>query len=787
MLAASEETRVRPRDFETLELPRVLEAVAELARSDAGRERVRALRPAPTLEEAEARLDAAADLLALTRETGALPTADVAHLGPALAMAAPAGAALESTRLMEVRDLLLVARSVRVFLRHDFDRFPLLSGLADSLPEVPEVEESLTSVLDERGMVREDASPGLRQARRATRELRGSLEAKLLDVVRDPAHADVVGEQYVTIRNGRYVIPIRTAFAWSFEGVVQDRSHSDETVFVEPLFAVELNNRLLLAAKTEESEERRVRAELTEAVRAHAVELADLEAALAGVDALGAIAAFATRHRCTRPELGTRDVALRDARHPLLLLSERTVVPVDLHLRAEQRGLGITGPNAGGKTVALKTLGLAALMARCGLLVPAGEGARLPWCDPILVDIGDEQSIEHDLSTFTGHADNLAEIARLATRGGLVLLDEPGAGTDPVEGAALAVGVLTDLLERGPLVVFTTHFPQVKTFALAEPALEVSAFAVDPVTGAATYHLDYHAVGQSLALPIARRHGIPARALEIAERLLAGESRDVALAVERLEKSRRELEAARTASEAERARLAGTEAEVATLRDDLRARQRRRWAEDLDASRAFLRDLQAQGRAVLDELRKRPEPQTMRRFVTAAAADVEARAASEVAAPPAAPARPPVVGDTVEVVGRGIRGQLLEIAGERARLLRGGLKFEVPASQLVVVEGAAPARAQPPIRVVTETASDQTGAELNLIGKRAREAIDLLQAFLDRALRVGLSEVRIVHGIGSGALRRAVHEFLGDSPYCSAYRDGDAATEGAGVTIAQLD
>jgi len=775
---------MRPRDFDTLELPRVLDAVAELARSEAGRERVLALRPAATLDEAETRLDTAAELVLLTRENGPLPAADVARLGPALAMAAPAGAALESSRLMEVRDLLMVARNVRVSLRHDLDRFPLLWALADGLPEVAEVEASLTRVLDERGTVREDASPGLQQARRATRELRGSLEAKLLDVVRDSANADVVGEQYVTIRNGRYVIPIKTSFAWSFEGVVQDRSQSDETVFVEPLFAVELNNRLLLASKTEEAEERRVRAELTEAVRAHAPALAELERALAAVDALGAIAAFAVRHGCTRPALGTRDLALPDARHPLLLLSERTVVPVDLHLRADQRGLGITGPNAGGKTVALKTLGLCALMARAGLLIPAGEGARLPWCDPILVDIGDEQSIEHDLSTFTGHADNLAEIARLARPGGLVLLDEPGAGTDPVEGAALAVGVLTDLLERGPLVVFTTHFPQVKTFALAEPALEVSAFAVDAATGAPTYRLDYHAVGQSLALPIARRHGLPARALEVAERLLAGESRDVALAVERLEQSRRELESARAAADAERARLAASEAEVAALRDDLRERQRKRWSDDLEASRSFLRELQTEGRAILEELRKKPAPATLRKFVGTASADVEARAAS-MAAPLPPPSRPPRVGDTVEVVGRGIRGELLELAGERARLLRGGLKFEVPAAQLRLVEGAAPAaRGEPAVRVATLPSSDEAGAELNLIGKRAREATDLLQAFLDRALRVGLSEVRIVHGIGSGALKRAVQEVLGDSPYCSGFRDGD---DGGGVTIAQLD
>src|SRR4029077_16493997 len=247
-----------------------------------------------------------------------------------------------------------------------------------------------------------------------------------------------------------------------------------------------------------------------------------LEVALADSDALGAAAAFARLHDCTRPGLGGDHVRLLAARHPLLLLSGRAVVPVDLELRAGQRGLAVTGPNAGGKTVALKTLGVCALMAQSGLFVPAAEGSRLPCFQAVLADIGDEQSIERDLSTFTGHAENLAAIAAAAGPGCLLLLDEPGAGTDPVEGAALAVGVLTDLLARGPLLVFTTHFPQVKTFALAEPALEVAAFDLDPGSGAPRSRLDYHSVGQSLALPIARRHGLPARALEIAERLLAG-------------------------------------------------------------------------------------------------------------------------------------------------------------------------------------------------------------------------------------------------------------------------
>jgi len=775
---------VRSRDLDTLELPRALEAIATLARSEAGRDAVRALRPAVERAEAERRLDTLAELVALTDEAGSLPTADVPRLAPALAQAAPAGAALETRRLLEVRDLLVVARNVRVHLRRDPDRFALLAAVADGLPEAPEVEAALTTLLDDGGQVREDASPALAAARRATRELRTRLEAQLLKVVREPANAGVVGEQYVTVRNGRYVVPIRTAAAWTFEGVVQDRSQSDETVFVEPLFAVELNNRLLLASKTEEAEERRVRAELTAHIRAHAPALAALEDALARADALGAAAAFAQRHACVRPVLGGDEIRLLAARHPLLLLSGRPVVPVDIRVRAGQRGLAITGPNAGGKTVALKTLGLCALMAQAGLFVPAADGSRLPCFAAVLSDIGDEQSIEHDLSTFTGHAENLAAIARAANPASLVLLDEPGAGTDPVEGAALAVGLLTDLLARGPLLIFTTHFPQVKTFALAEPALEVAAFDLDPGTGAPRYRLDYHSVGQSLALPIARRHGLPARALEIAERLLAGESRDVARAVERLEASRRDLEAARAAAEQEAERLAAVRSDTEALRADLRARQRARWADDLEASRQFLRELRAEGRAVLDALRHKPDAATLRTFVAGATERVAAREAEEAPPDPVPAGRAPRPGDTVEVVGRVIRGELIELGAERARVARGGLKFEVPAAQLRVVEGP-PARERIAVTVDRPDADAEPG-EINLIGQRARDAVAALAAFLDRAMRAGRSEIRVVHGVGTGALRKAIREFLATSPYCVKYREAEPQAGGGGVTIAEL-
>jgi DNA mismatch repair protein MutS2 len=421
-------------------------------------------------------------------------------------------------------------------------------------------------------------------------------------------------------------------------------------------------------------------------------------------------------------------------------------------------------------------------MAHAGLFVPAGEGSRLPWLDEILVDIGDEQSIDRDLSTFTAHAENLARIARAAGPGALVLLDEPGAGTDPVEGAALAVGLLTDLIARAPRLAFTSHFPQVKIFALGTPELEVAAFAVDAGTGAPTFRLTYHTVGQSLALPIARRHGFPARALEVAERLLAGESQDLARAIERLEASRSAYETERAAAEAERASLAAARHEAEALAADLRGRQQRRWRDDLDDSRRFVRELEARGREVLEQLRAQPDPATLRAFVREAQADIGAHAERAGTEPPRG--RPPRPGDTVEIVGRGIRGELVEIAGGRARIQRGGLRFEVPADQLRVVDGAKP-RERVAIQVERPDDSDAVG-EINLIGRRTREAVDALGAFLDRAVRSGLAQVRVVHGVGSGALRRAVHEFLASSPYCARYHEPDTGTTGGGVTIAEL-
>ena len=420
-------------------------------------------------------------------------------------------------------------------------------------------------------------------------------------------------------------------------------------------------------------------------------------------------------------------------------------------------------------------------MAQAGLYIPADDGSTIPLCSAVLADIGDEQSIAHDLSTFTAHATNLAAIAEAAAPDSLVLLDEPGAGTDPVEGAALAIGVLTDLLERGARVVFTTHFVHIKTFALSEPRLEVAAFDIDPATGTPTFRLVYRTVGRSFALPIARRHGVPARAIEIAERYLAGESQELSRAVGRLEESRRAFEESRDALLAERAELQRERAEAEALTMNLRERKRQRWAEELDEASRFVRAVRARGETMLEDLRQKPAVDTLRSFVRETEASIVQHQPVVEPPPPAGPLR---LGDQVEVIGRGIQGELVELSGPRARIQRGGLRFEVASDQLRSIGATAP-RERIEVRIERPIEDDPPN-QITLLGFRTRDALEALAQFLDRAARSGLIDIRIVHGTGSGALRRAVQEYLATSPYCAGFHDAEPEAGGAGVTIAQL-
>ena len=778
---------MRPRDLEVLAFPRVLDALAALTVSTLGAEACRALVPEADRARAERALDRQWELFRLIETAGAPPLAPFPDIRAALAVAETEGAALSGEQLVEVRTVLAQAHALRGYLRGRDDAFPALADLRPSLHAFPELEAALGRALDETGALRDDASPRLAELRAELRELRQEIESRLERLVASGSPGDAIADRYVTVRNNRFVVPIKAGASGRVEGVVQDRSASGETLFVEPIFAIDLNNRLLLLRKEEEREERRLLTLLTAQVGAVRPELAASLRALATIDRLVAGARLARRWRATRPALDPDVADLRAARHPELLLGAHEAVPIDVRIAGGCRALVVSGPNTGGKTVGLKTLGLLTAMAHAGILIPAAEGSVVPAVAGVFADLADDQSIERSLSTFSSHVVNLTEIFRTLRPPALVLLDEPGGGTDPEEGAALAVALIDRLMAAGCLVAAATHYTPVKLWALHEPRVALAAVDVDPATFEPRYRLVYGSIGDSLGLATARRLALPEDVLAAAEAARGDPARALADAIASLDTQRRRLEDERRAVAEERAALAEQERERAALVAELRARRRARWEVELAEARRFLRTLRAEGRAVLESLRAAPAEGRARlaAFATQAERAIAAQA-EDVEEPEVAEGPAPVLGDQVEVWGSVIRGELVEVKGETARVQGGTVTFQVSLAKLRRL-AATPAAPRPAGHRVDLAADDEgTGDELRVVGLRVREALPRLERFLDGALGRGARSVRIVHGIGTGALKRAIGEYLDASGYCAGFRDAPPEEGGAGVTIADL-
>lgn len=777
---------MRPRDLKALEFHTVVNRIAQFAISPGGQNACRSLSPARDLTQASHWLDTTWDAFRLIERNGPLPLGEFADIRAAIGRATHEGFILDGPSLVSIRTVLQVARDVHAFLaKHASDSVNLVPYNA-RLQLMPALRSTLERTLDDEGAVTDDASDELAEVRRLLRQLRDRVTKRLDQLLSRGDMQDLLSDRYVTLRNNRFVIPVKTSAASQVGGVVQDRSVSGETTFIEPLFAVEMNNQLLLAGKEEERLVRRVLADLTALVRTDADALQATYEALVQVDVLHAKARFAAEYRCTKPRFDDKEVKLLRARHPGLMVTGREVVPIDLILPRDQRVLVISGPNTGGKTVALKTFGLFSLMAQGGILLPVAEDSRLPCFSAIYADVGDEQSIEQSLSTFSAHVANLVDIIGRGERDCLVLLDEPGVGTDPEEGAALGIGIIRTLSEMGAVIAVSTHFAAVKAFALSDERCVTAAVRFDLATMTPGYDLTYHSVGESMAFPIARRLGLPEAALRLAEQAQATGAKNLALATERLESVRGEYERRLAAIESREASALAAQRQNESLLSELREKRKLWWAEELREARKFVREVKDRGRQLLGEIEAgRANRRSLSDFAkeqTAAIADRERDAEPEREA-----GTPPAPGDEIQVADTGIRGELLSVQGERAWIQRGSMRFEVPAKELRRI--GRPAGKRPPsesVSIASEPPRDHA-REVNLVGMRTREALRELDTFLDRAVRGGSSIVRIIHGVGSGALRRAVADYLSTCPYCVEFRTGAPPEGGAGVTIATLE
>jgi DNA mismatch repair protein MutS2 len=755
-----------------------------------GREQALSALPLVDVAAVQSALAVTADARLALGAEGPPPLDGIGDVRPVLGRAAAEGSVLDGAELALLLPALDAGPRVQAWGRAVRPVAAALADLTDRLPRLTDLRDTLRHALEDDGSLTDRASPRLRSLRQQIRDRRRRLVADLEKLLASEGER-VFADRFVTVRHGRYVVPVRAEARQRLRGIVHDRSQSGQTIFVEPEAVVEANNDLVQALREEEQEAARILAELTALVRARLPELERLVEAVGELDWVFVRAQIAERMAATAPAIdpGGR-VALPAARHPLLLAQAwrdpaRAVVPVDVELTPDRPLLLITGPNAGGKTIALKTLALCALLAQVGCHVPAAEGARLPVFERLYAIIGDEQSVAENLSTFSAFVKQIREVLAGADRRSLVLIDELGAGTDPDEGAALARAILEELADRGALVVATTHLEPLRAFASSEPRARNASVEFDTRTLAPTFRLRYDVPGQSYALAIAGRLGLSPELIERAQSHRGSDAARMSQLLAWLDEATR-CEAERTLAMERResestARLAA--ARAAEVSAAARAREviERAKAEAAALLTDVRRAVSAEWERLKRTERSRPALEDSRRRLR----EVSARVAPAPSAPhpDEAPLTP---GMAVAAEHLGLRGQLLEITGESASVRAGSVTVRVPLSALrpaAEVPGPRPAArrresADAPVRAVA--------AELMLIGRTTDEVQDLVEKYLDDAFMAGVANVRLVHGKGTGALRKAVRGLLAEHPLVESYRDGEPGEGGAGATVAAL-
>jgi DNA mismatch repair protein MutS2 len=796
--------------WSALEVDRVLGIVARCAASDLGARRIRALRP----HRDRAALSAAQEL---QRQADRF-LAGGATLAPALGEPvaelleglAASERPLDPGRLVRLAAALDAACSAVAGALAVGADLPALAELAEtvdreSLDQLQQVVRRVRKVLDPRGEIRPDASPRLERLRSRSRQLRDELYTGFERYVE--THREVLGADTISQREGRMSVLLPAGHRGRLDGLVHARSATGRSYYFEPLELVEQNNDLQTTLADEEAERRRLLAELEGLVRGHAGDLALVFEVYARLDALQAAGRFATAVAGTLPEVVDGALPrLEQARHPLLdpavvALREaelgvagnrQPVVPIDLEF-GDDRVLVVTGPNAGGKTVTLKTLGLLCVLAQCGLPVPASAGTRLPWLDRVIAVVGDDQSMLADRSTFSAHLQRWKEAWESAAPGCLVLIDELGSGTDPREGAALALALLESLTARGGLALLTTHLIEVAAAAYRLDGARCLAMEFDPESARPTFRPRSGPPGGSEALALARRMGLPAEWLDRAESLLGTEQRD-------LRRLLAEAEQMRDALAREREQLATSRADQEALNrrleDELRDSQQER--------KALRRSLESELTTFRRQVRHRLEEEArrLRAETRSAAGAVATRRAAEraeariFAEAPQAP-EPTIVagrlgeievGDEVTHATLGWTGRVERLERERAVVAVRGKRVTCARGELAPV-AARVAHARPAAAAGGEVAAPvapDVSLELHLVGQRVAPALDQLDDYLDRALRGNLERVRVIHGHGSGALRRAVREHLTGHPAVASYRAASPEEGGDGATLVDL-
>ena len=788
------------KSIRTLELPVVLKMLASLAVSEAAKEKCRGLSPVCDLEEAvrlQEETQSARERLGLY---GSPSFSGVKDVSRALNRA-DHGGVLNTRELLDVADLLTASRRVSEYDRDRQGEKTVLDHLFSALHTNKFLEDKIRGAILDEETIADSASPELADIRRKMRLAASKGRQILQRIISSPSYAKVLQEALITQRDGRFVVPVKAECKGSIPGLVHDISSSGATLFVEPMGVVQANNELKELQAREEKEIDRILRILSGECAAQMMNILYDYDILVHLDVIFARGQLSYRMNAAKPILARRGgIVLRRARHPLL--DQAKAVPISLELGNSYDTLVITGPNTGGKTVTLKTIGLLTLMAQCGLQIPADDGCRLRVFDRVLADVGDEQSIEQSLSTFSAHMSNTVEILRQADENSLLLFDELGAGTDPVEGAALAIAIIQNGRSKGSLIAATTHYAEMKTFAMTTAGVENASCEFDVATLRPTYRLLIGIPGKSNAFAISRRLGLDEEVIAAAKAQMDSESIRFEDVLTQLEEKRQRLEKAQ--AEADRLWQQSQEdaRKARTFREQMEKAKENARSKGENEARRIVRQAQQQVDEIfaeLDELRRKMQQQadfqaindakvSARKHMNAAQEALHLR---EETPEPETPSRPIAAGDRVELPGVRTAATVVQVNGDGSLVLQAGkMKMTAKPGQVRLIEGqpqakkqaAAPKTGPAPSLHLERRAS----SELDIRGYETLEAESVVENYLDAAVMAKLETVTIIHGKGTGALRKAVHEILRRSKAVKSFRLGRYGEGEAGVTVVEL-
>lgn len=777
----------------TLEFNKVRSIVATYCSSNIGKDQMELLLPVSDYHEVVRLLDEMDEGLAILRVRGNVPMGGLTDIRPH-AKRAQIGGTLSAVELMQVASTIRASRILRQFLEDVVEQeeieIPLLLAKKDELPIVTQIEHDINYAIDENGHVLDGASSALRSIRQTLRQQEGKIRERLESITRGRNASKMLSDTIVTIRNDRFVIPVKAEYRSHFGGIVHDMSSSGQTLFIEPDGVVQANNEIRNLKMKEREEIERILLELSLKVQEVAHELFNLVKLLAEFDVLFAKAKYGNAHKCTRPMVNNNGyVRLAKARHPLLPMDE--AVPNTIEFGKDITTIVITGPNTGGKTVTLKTVGLCTLMAQAGLPIPVLDGSEIAVFQSVYADIGDEQSIEQSLSTFSSHMVNIVDILQKYDENSLLIFDELGSGTDPQEGAALAIAILDEVHGKGARVMATTHYPELKAYGYNRPGVANASVEFDIDTLSPTYRLLIGVPGRSNAFEISKRLGLQQWIIDRAKSFTGTDRGEVDSMIASLEASRvqSEKDAEKTEqllheTEQLKQELEEKLAYYHTVEDELLQKAKAK-------AKSIVETAKRESEAVMSDLR------AMRLNAGASVKEhelIEARKRLEKAAPidqkktvkkTKTSARPLQAGDEVKVLTYGQKGTLIEKVSDKDWVVQIGiLKMKIEEASL---EYSKPEKEVKTVATMAiRNRNSHVKLELDLRGERYEDAIAQTEKYIDDALLSNYHQVSIIHGKGTGALRQGVQEFLKRHPRVKTYRFGDAGEGGHGVTVVEL-